>query len=451
MSVNCFAATYYVSSTGKDTNSGTNENTPFQTLDKANIVMSDGDTISLKRGDIWLITANLSNGNDVGVGLYIRADNVTIGAYGSGAKPIIDATDKTDRNEKRGIQYYCPIQVGKLYATDSENVTIKDLDLRGPALGCSIYAYDCGNNLTISNCDFQGAGWGTDSGECLIIAGSGENKITLENCFFDQFTGNNVGYSKSIEIRGGNGHVIRGNTFYGYGFGGALRFSDHGTGAIVEKNFFYGPDYNATAAWAMVIRSCDGGVYIVRNNVFDMTNHGGFTTTTQLRGIASWFDYSSTTRLIYNNTFISSGGHGAAVEGMGGNAENIVNMYNNIVVGVDVGFNNDSSNLHLRNNIFYNCDNITEDGLEGTNQNSIVTNPYITNVSMSNHKATDAMLTNESTNAINSGFSDSAYLPNEDYSENIRSNIDIGAFELIDGFESPQLPGIPPNLHTTEQ
>lgn len=78
----CHAETYYVDATnGKDTNSGTSESSPWQTLSKVNDAnLGQGDRVLLERGEAWR-----------GESLRARS-GMTIGAYGSGARPKIDGT-----------------------------------------------------------------------------------------------------------------------------------------------------------------------------------------------------------------------------------------------------------------------------------------------------------------------------------------------------------------------
>jgi hypothetical protein len=75
------AQTYYVSSsTGSDSNNGLSEATPWKTLSKIQrSTFSPGDKVLLKRGDTWLESLEKSTG----------FNGVTMGAYGSGARPII--------------------------------------------------------------------------------------------------------------------------------------------------------------------------------------------------------------------------------------------------------------------------------------------------------------------------------------------------------------------------
>lgn len=71
------AATYYVSSsTGSDYNSGTSESSPRKTLSGLSSRMKNGNTILLKRGDVFF--ESLTGFTDC-----------TISDYGSGAKPVV--------------------------------------------------------------------------------------------------------------------------------------------------------------------------------------------------------------------------------------------------------------------------------------------------------------------------------------------------------------------------
>ena len=76
---------------GNDSTGDGSITTPWKSLSKANTQiasLSSGDiaTLYFDRSDTWTFTSN----NDV---LTIRKSNVTIDAYGSGAKPIFDGDD----------------------------------------------------------------------------------------------------------------------------------------------------------------------------------------------------------------------------------------------------------------------------------------------------------------------------------------------------------------------
>ena len=83
--VSATAKIYYVDSTnGNDSNSGTSESSAWQTIGKVNhSVFSPGDTILLRRGDIWRETLVVPSSG--------TASNViTFGAYSTGNAPVID-------------------------------------------------------------------------------------------------------------------------------------------------------------------------------------------------------------------------------------------------------------------------------------------------------------------------------------------------------------------------
>ncbi|MBK8267391.1 MAG: hypothetical protein IPK83_03435 [Planctomycetes bacterium] len=76
--------TYYVSSSGSDSNNGTSPSTPFSTVQKGLSVLSSGKRLLLNKGDTF------SAGN---VDL---PSNSQLGAYGSGALPIINGNISPD-------------------------------------------------------------------------------------------------------------------------------------------------------------------------------------------------------------------------------------------------------------------------------------------------------------------------------------------------------------------
>src|SRR5665647_633270 len=79
------ATNYYISSSGSDTNNGTSTSTPWKTLSKLNAYFSSlqpGDNVLLNRGDVFYGSINVIKSGSFG-------SPITIGAYGSGAKPVI--------------------------------------------------------------------------------------------------------------------------------------------------------------------------------------------------------------------------------------------------------------------------------------------------------------------------------------------------------------------------
>lgn len=74
-------ATYYISGAGSDRNDGLTPETAWKTTDHANQTIAGGDTVLLKRGDIFYGSVKLPSGT---------AENPTVlGTYGEGDKPKV--------------------------------------------------------------------------------------------------------------------------------------------------------------------------------------------------------------------------------------------------------------------------------------------------------------------------------------------------------------------------
>jgi hypothetical protein len=78
--------TYYVSSSsGNDANNGTSQSTPWRTMaEVSNTTFQPGDTILLKRGDVWLADPLVVSSSGT------ATNPITYGAYGTGNKPVLD-------------------------------------------------------------------------------------------------------------------------------------------------------------------------------------------------------------------------------------------------------------------------------------------------------------------------------------------------------------------------
>lgn len=88
------AATYYVAANGSDSNNGTSTSTPFLTIDRASTALSTapgGSQMLLRRGDTFSTGTqwNLYNSGLLRSAPYYYR----IGAYGSGARPILTGSN----------------------------------------------------------------------------------------------------------------------------------------------------------------------------------------------------------------------------------------------------------------------------------------------------------------------------------------------------------------------
>lgn len=94
------AATYYLSATGNDSQSGTSPEAPWQSLDKVNATtFQPGDRILFKSGDEWKGVLHPK-----GSGTKDRW--ITLDRYGSGAKPLFRGEDKTEIIDLQGQQFW---------------------------------------------------------------------------------------------------------------------------------------------------------------------------------------------------------------------------------------------------------------------------------------------------------------------------------------------------------
>ena len=87
--------TYYVANDGVDSNNGTHPNYPWKTMSKVETeldggVISQGDDIYFKRGDVWQENVGYG-GIDLKLG-GTSTNPMIIGAYGTGAKPVLTNT-----------------------------------------------------------------------------------------------------------------------------------------------------------------------------------------------------------------------------------------------------------------------------------------------------------------------------------------------------------------------
>ncbi|KAB7729364.1 hypothetical protein F5984_17220 [Rudanella paleaurantiibacter] len=79
-------STYYLSSTGRDSNNGLTIDSPFQTLDRINsVILKPGDKVLFRRGDIFRGTLRIQQSGTA-------VNPIIFDAYGSGEKPTIAAS-----------------------------------------------------------------------------------------------------------------------------------------------------------------------------------------------------------------------------------------------------------------------------------------------------------------------------------------------------------------------
>jgi len=133
--------TYYVDATnGDDGAAGTSEGTAWKTITKVNAAaLVAGDSVLFKRGETWTGTRLLLTWSGA------LGNPITFGAYGSGAKPIIDGNDTVNCIAGTGRDYLTFEDIECTQGLDSgfqfancDYITVTDCD-----------AHDCGNDNLI--------------------------------------------------------------------------------------------------------------------------------------------------------------------------------------------------------------------------------------------------------------------------------------------------------------
>ena len=156
LTVTASATTYYLSSSsGNDSNSGTDPSSAWQSIDKLNSFynLRPGDNVLFKRGDTFYggIVAN-NSGNS--------GSPITYGAYGSGSKPIVTGfTNVTSWNNLGGNIWESRDAVSSLPYTNMVAVNGVNTAMgRYPNSGYLSYQSHNGNTSITSN-GLNGANW----------------------------------------------------------------------------------------------------------------------------------------------------------------------------------------------------------------------------------------------------------------------------------------------------
>ncbi len=293
------AATYYVSSTGSDSNNGLSVDTPWAhhpwdasaTNTAAGTILLDGDQVLFKRGEAFLsVSISVDEGG--------TSSNIITGAYGDGDRPILS-----------GGSTYPIIASGKNY------LTFQDLDLRSDSTVATIFVLGSSNNITIQRNDISNTtarAIYVSSSDTIIIDGNEivtgsstgvgidlntTNTITISD---NTLTNTNVTKTstslKGIYLQNSEFIVVSGNTIgtsSSNSYLECIQIKDTDSSSIYENNVSYcwnGLDYPSAAGH---------GVYL---------------------------SFSSENNDIYKNFFLESPVLDEVASGNGGN-----NYYYNIV------------------------------------------------------------------------------------------------------------------------
>ncbi|HET6558297.1 MAG TPA: hypothetical protein VFG54_13345, partial [Prolixibacteraceae bacterium] len=104
-----YSATYYVSSTGNDANSGQSSSSPWKSLSKVNaFTLMPGDQVLFQRGNTFYGTLTVKNSGT-------SSAPIVFGAYGTGNNPVISGfTTLTSWTSYGNGIYYATVDVPRL-------------------------------------------------------------------------------------------------------------------------------------------------------------------------------------------------------------------------------------------------------------------------------------------------------------------------------------------------
>ncbi len=421
--------TYYVATTGSDSNSGSIGN-PFKTIQKGVSILTAGDTLLIRAGTYKEKVSIKNSGSSAGY--------ITIKNY-AGEKVIIKGTNTGGGNISIVNKSYIRIE-GLEICDNSGNNTPMGISVEG-----------AGTNIQIVNNKVYGI---TSSSNAHGIAVYGTNsKSPITNLLIE---GNEVyncklGQSESMVL---NGNVTEfkvinnkvhdndniGIDFIGYEGTAGSGETDRVRDGICSGNMVYNissiknPTYNDYAADGIYV---DGGKNIIIEGNYVRNCDIGIEMASEHKG------KTTDNIIVRNNLILDCTNYAALVFGgeskSNGNATNI-KIYNNTVYNADTALviaNADSSTNEVKNNIFNKVNTIIEGNVgKNTIENNMSSDAQFVSPSSGNFEL------KAGSPCINAGISVNA--GNLDYSLKTRiynGKIDMGCLEYgSNNNEGPQKP-----------
>lgn len=209
----CSGTTYYVSTSGSDSNSGISTTSPWKTV--ARVVafepnLRQGDCVLFQRGGVWFEQLSISNVHGS------QSYPITFGNYGTGSLPVLDGGS---------ARLYGIVGASASGQAANSYVTIDGFEVRNATRGGIIFSYLVQPGIAIQNNYVHNNGYGAYPGAC-------------SGCF--QVDDNQYGYNEGIAMvcypENSCGVKIINNTVKIEGGHNAIMVdSDHGN-ALIQGN-----------------------------------------------------------------------------------------------------------------------------------------------------------------------------------------------------------------------
>lgn len=151
---NCSGTTYYVSSSGSDSNSGISATSPWKTVAKVVAFepsLRQGDCVLFQRGGVWNEELKISNVHGS------QTNPITFGNYGSGNLPVLDGGSS---------RLYGIVDASGDGESASSYVTVDGFEIRNATRGGIIFTALAQPGITIQNNYVHNNGYGAYPGAC---------------------------------------------------------------------------------------------------------------------------------------------------------------------------------------------------------------------------------------------------------------------------------------------
>lgn len=278
--------TYYVATTGSDSNNGT-QNAPFLTVQKGVNIALPGDTIIIETG--------IYTSPNVGTSTFA----VTINSAGTVNSPITlkALTAGTVILSGNGTNCHSFINFGP----NAAFWVIQNLRVTNCYSGGIWLNSGTSKNISIQNCEIDHIGIHIDTttiGQCGIYAGPGIDSLTINACMI---------------------HDVGRTNYVSNSFDHLLYL--HSTNTIITNNLFW----NSLNGWQ--VQTADGFTGVIINNTFFGPNQ--YATSTKVGQVMLWSSGSVSNVIIRNN--VSYGSNGCFITSYTPNFMNYSSIDHNIV------------------------------------------------------------------------------------------------------------------------
>lgn len=234
---NCFATTYYVSTTGNDSYNGTSVASAFLTIPKAISKVVAGDIIYVRAGTYNItskITVNKSG---------TASNRISLLVYPGDVRPIIDGSAMATSSSNRGLDVtgsYWTIKGFDIYKAGDNGMHIS------------------GSNNIVEQCNFYE---NRDTG-CQLSNGAANNKIINCDSYYNRDSTSNTNKDGNADGFAAKLDVGTGNSFKGCR---AWQNSDDGWDGLLNAGIGYAPATTYDSCWCFMNGYLKSGVASIGN------------------------------------------------------------------------------------------------------------------------------------------------------------------------------------------